>query len=62
MKGSSGKNRKFSSRKVNGFLGEPRRDKKVYICIYINTHTRCSITQDIKKNEILPFAAAWNDL
>ena len=34
----------------------------IYIYIYTHTHTQWNITQPLKKNEIMPFAAIWMDL
>ena len=39
-------------------------DKENVVCIYthIHTHTKCSITQPLLKNEIMPFATKWMDI
>ena len=31
--------------------------KKMWVCVYIHTHTKNGILLHLKKNEILPFAA-----
>ena len=36
--------------------------KKMWVYIYIHTHTQWSTTQQSKKNEILPFATMWMEL
>ena len=38
----------------------------MYVCVYIHTHTRTTHTtmdnSAVKKNEIIPFSAAWMDI